>query len=146
MAQWTFENLSTGANSNPTFSSKASDVATAVALAGPGLTNPSIAAAGNPGNAWTATGFATGGTLNTANNDYFQFGIDATNYFGLVLTFNANRTNPAGGNGGPTAMSVFYTLDRTAGTPVYTQLVGAYAIPIAYNATPFTANLSRLPV
>ena len=145
VAQWAFE-LPIGANATPAFTTKASDVATATTQVGAGLTNPAIAAAGNPGNAWTATGFGTAAALNNVPlNDYFQFEIDATNYTDLVLTFHANRTTPTGvSNGGPTTMAVFYTLDRTAGVPVYTQLGGAYAIPIPYNAAVFTADFSAV--
>ena len=148
MAQWNFDNLTVGANTTPAYSSIAGDVSTATAQAGVGLgATPTIAAAGNPANAWTATSFGTATTLSTALNDYFQFGIDATNYTGLVLTFDANRTTPTGpGNvGGPANMAVFYTLDRTAGAPVYTQLGAAYAIPVTtYNATVFTADFSGI--
>ncbi len=55
MAQWTFDNIATGANSSPGYSLLASDVASATSTAGNGLGSPTISAAPK---GWYANNFA----------------------------------------------------------------------------------------
>jgi LPXTG-site transpeptidase (sortase) family protein len=136
MATWTFENGGTGAS--PTYNTKAADVAVPVATAGPGLTGAAINTGGNPGNRWQATGFASGATLTTSNNDYFQFAVDHTNYTPYRLTFDA-RTDSGGT--GPTRMAVYYSTDGTT----FNAVPAVVTVPTGFTANPmFTVDLSAL--
>jgi len=139
MAQWNFDNLSTGLNSSPTYSSLAIDVASATSSVGSGLPSPTISTTtpNSSPNSWFSNNFAsTGGTLNPADNDYFQFVIDTTNYSGINLNFYATRSGQ-----GPTTMQVHYSTDGTN----FTALTGTYSIADSvYPASPFTADLTGL--
>lgn len=137
MAQWTFDNLATGANLSPAYSSLAGDVASVTASAGSGLTSPTISTTSSHSspNNWFASGFASGASLNTANNDYFQFALDTTNYSGVSLTFYALRSNA-----GPDTMQVYYSTDGVT----FTDLAGTYSIDIAYPVSAFVADLTGL--
>src|SRR6476660_3303885 len=138
MGQWTFDNLVTGANPSPGNSFVAGDVASATASAGSGLTSPTISTTlpHSTPNSWFASGFAnTGTTLVVADNDYFEFLIDTTNYSGVNLSFFAIRSNQ-----GPNTMQVYYSIDGTN----FNALAGTYTIGTAYPASAFTADLTSL--
>src|SRR5690349_18903042 len=137
MVQWTFDNLTTGVNASPAYSSLASDVASAGSATGSGLPAPTISTAtphSSP-NSWYANNFATGTPLNTGNNDYFEFVIDTTNYTGVNLSFYAVRSAQ-----GPDSMQVYYSLDGTT----FNALAGTYTVGTAYPASAFTADLTGL--
>ncbi len=53
-------------------------------------------------------GFATGVTLTTTNNDYFEFAINTTNVSSVDLNFAARRTN-----NGPQSLAVYYGTSAT---------------------------------
>lgn len=95
---------------NPWF--VASNVATAQAFQGSGITS-SIDTAGNPANSWEAHGFARS-TFDLADNDYFQFNIDTSNFTQINMAFDARRSSP-----GPSTIFLYYS---TTGTEPYTPI------------------------
>ena len=137
MAQWTFDSLATGGNPSPNNSFLASDVASATASTGSGLTSPTISntSSHSSPNSWYSSGFATGTSLNTGNNDYFEFVIDTTNYSGVNVSFYAIRSNQ-----GPSMMQVYYSTDGIT----FNALAGTYSIGTTYPASSFIADLTGL--
>ena len=113
LAQWTMEPAA-GTTVPPAFSSKAANVASAVASAGAGITSQIDATVGNPVDSWSASGFATTTTLSTANNDYFQFAVDTTNYTNITFTFDARLDTNAHG---PGSLQLYSSTDGTTFTP-----------------------------
>ncbi|HJQ14328.1 MAG TPA: hypothetical protein VJ830_06220, partial [Anaerolineales bacterium] len=60
-------------------------------------------------NSWGSNGaIATGATLNTSNNDYFEFVLNTTGYSSVTLSFAARRTN-----NGPQNLAVYYGTSAT---------------------------------
>jgi uncharacterized repeat protein (TIGR01451 family) len=111
LALWTFP---TGFNLNAP-SPTTNNVASASAAPGPGVTpisstNSSTTADGTL--SWGSNGnITTGATLNTANDDYFQFALDTTNQTSVVLGFDALKKTP----NGPAGLAV-YTSTSTKAT------------------------------
>jgi uncharacterized repeat protein (TIGR01451 family) len=87
LAQWTMAPAA-GTSVPPAFSFKASDVTSATAAAGSGITSTINTTIGNPLNSWSANGFATSSTLSTSNNDYFEFAATTTNYTSIGFQFD----------------------------------------------------------
>ena len=113
LATWTME-PSQGTTSPPPYTYKASNVATASATIGSGISG-SITAAGNPANQWTLNGFKKG-TFSTADNEYVQFAVDTTNYSDIFFSFDQKIKN-----NGPSTLYIYYS---TTGTEPFTQLGG----------------------
>lgn len=110
LAVWNFDNLAVASNvTAPAYSYKAGNVTTALAAAGAGIIsapNPQIEANGNPTNNWRSTQFSTAATLNTANNDYFEFSVDTTNYASILFKYDSYRSGS-----GPQRMTLYYSTD-----------------------------------
>jgi len=87
-------------------------------------------------NSYTAYGWAKGNTLNTANNDYYTFTIDANTGYEIdydTFVFNAQRTNP-----GPADLQLEYSIDGGA-----FQTIGGVINPTT-TAADYTVDLSSL--
>lgn len=96
IAQWTFP---------PGFnvSSPAPTSGAGSATPGAGVNATSFPAGSN---SWGSNGgIATGATLNTTNNDYFEFVIDTSGFSSVDLTFDARRGTSANS---PTGVAVYY--------------------------------------
>lgn len=93
---------------------------TASAASGAGVT-PIDSTANYSGttHSWGANGsIATGGTLTTTNNDYFEFSLDTTNYTTVYVHFWAERKI----NNSPKGVAVYYgtsTGNPETGTSIY---------------------------
>ncbi|HZM23418.1 MAG TPA: hypothetical protein VFC02_16830, partial [Anaerolineales bacterium] len=100
MATWDFPSGFSTTSPAPTTS-------TVTAAASPGAGIVSIDSTQNNSgttHSWGSNGaIATGTTLNTANNDYFEFALDTTGYTSVTLTFAARRTN-----NGAQSLAVYY--------------------------------------
>jgi hypothetical protein len=87
----------------------------------------------NVNDTYSANGFATGGTLNTANNDYFTFTITASPGYQIDFsgfTFNGQRINS-----GPSSLVLRSSLDG------YTSNIDA-VVTTSTSAANHTINLS----
>jgi len=129
LAQW-----SLAANTNPptTPDIQAGNVLSASASTGAGIT-PSVTT-GASTYAWQAYGFNTGATLDTTQNDYFQFVIDTSQYSNISLTFDHSRRSP-----GPRNLRVYYS---TTGVEPFTATGTVINTATSWNRT--TVNLSGL--
>ena len=91
------------------------NVTTATAAPGPGVTQVSSSNSSTTSDgtlSWGSNGnITTGTTLNTANDDYFQFAINTTNQTSVTLSFDALRKTP----NGPQGLAV-YTSTSTKAT------------------------------
>lgn len=98
-----------------TITAPAATVANVTASASNGAgVNPVDSTATQSGttHSWSSNGaIATGATLSTANNDYFQFSVDTTNYSTIYLSFWAQRKI----NNSPKGIAVYY--GTSAGNP-----------------------------
>lgn len=128
MAEWTVPDTATNppdaTGGIPT--TKAADVTIALASAGIGLPITDIATneGSNDTYSWHANGGFETGAFDPANNDYFQFQIDTSEYTQVGLTFYARRTN-----NGPKDLHVYY---GTSGSPpgtLKTSFTGASGLP-----------------
>ncbi|MDE2179332.1 MAG: IPTL-CTERM sorting domain-containing protein [candidate division NC10 bacterium] len=106
LAQWTMP-TSAGTSVPPVYSSKASDVSSAVAAAGSGITTTIDTATGNPVNSWAGTGFTTAASRSAT--EYFQFAVDTTHYTNVNLSFDQTRTTNNGH--GPQKVDILYSTD-----------------------------------
>ena len=108
MARWTF---ATGFNtSSPAPSTN--NVTTVSASPGAGVTPyaSSFDHTGGTSASWGSDGsIATGATLDTANNDYFEFALNTTGYPTVYLDFWAQRRS----SNGPTGLAVYYGTSPT---------------------------------
>ncbi|HXI11176.1 MAG TPA: hypothetical protein VNM92_00825 [Thermoanaerobaculia bacterium] len=114
LAQWRFPSGFTLASPAPTVAN-----VTASASPGLGLSNPTVystnsttpATTGDGTISWGSNGgFAPGMTLNTANQDYFEFAINTTGMSTVFLTFDALFKTP----NGPKGLAVFYGTTQPA--------------------------------
>src|SRR5215211_470460 len=100
LAQWTFPTGFSISSPTPTTS-------TVTASASPGAGITSVDSTQNNSGAthsWGSNGaIDTSVTLNTANNDYFEFAVDTTGSTSVTLSFSARRTN-----NGPLSLAVYY--------------------------------------
>ena len=140
LAQWTMPPAA-GTTVPPLFSFKGSDVATATAVAGAGITSSIDTTIGNPVNAWAAIGFSNAATLTTANNDYFQFAATTTNYTAIGFKFDARLDANLHG---PRSLQLYSSTDGTTFT-AYGSAISLTATFVTYNpAFTGTANVSGL--
>jgi LPXTG-site transpeptidase (sortase) family protein len=105
LATWTFP-------SGFSLTSPAPTTSTVTASASPGAGISSIDSTQNNSgttHSWGSSGgIATGLSLNTANNDYFEFAVVTTGYTSVTLSFAARRTN-----NGPQSLAVYYGTSAT---------------------------------
>lgn len=140
LAQWTMP-TSAGTSVPPAFSFKASDVSSAAAAAGSGITSSIETTIGNPVNSWSATGFSTAATLTTSNNDYFEFAATTTNYTGIGFKFDARLD---ANSHGPTSVDLFSSTDGVTFTQ-YGSTLNPTTSFVTYNPSfTGTANTSGL--
>ena len=109
LAQWTMPPAQ-GTAVPPAFSSKASDVASAVAAAGSNITNTIDTAIGNPVNAWEGHGWSNSATPGA--NDYLQFAVTTSNYTAVTFSVDVARSAQ-----GPTSMQLSYSTDGVTFIP-----------------------------
>ena len=105
LATWTFPSGFITTSPAPTTST-----VTASASPGAGI-SPIDSTQNNSGttHSWGSSGaIATGATLNTANNDYFEFALVTTGYTSVTLSFAARRTN-----NGPQSLAVYFGTSAT---------------------------------
>ncbi len=100
-----------GLTSPPAPFFQAGNVSTAAASSGAGITTV-IDTTGNPLNSWLGYGWLK--TFDTANNEYFQFAVDTSNYTDVMFYFDAQRKSP-----GPDTAYLYYS-SNAAGP--YTQI------------------------
>ncbi|TMH23704.1 MAG: DUF11 domain-containing protein, partial [Betaproteobacteria bacterium] len=138
LAQWTMAPAA-GTSVPPAFSFKASDVTTATAAAGIGISSSIDTSIGNPVNSWAANGFATSATLSTLNNDYFEFAATTTNYTSIGFKFDARvDTNLHG----PQSLQLYSSTNGLTFT-AYGSVINPTAAFVTYNPTfSGTANTS----
>lgn len=140
LAQWVMP-TSAGTTVPPAYSFKVSDVASASAAAGAGITSTIDTSIGNPINSWAATDFSTASSLTTSDNDYFQFAATTTNYAGIGFNFDARLD---GSLNGPRSLQLYYSTDGTNFTS-YGSTISPTATFATYNPTfTGTANISGL--
>ncbi|HEY0157135.1 MAG TPA: IPTL-CTERM sorting domain-containing protein [Thermoanaerobaculia bacterium] len=125
LAQWLFASGFNTASPAPTVAN-----VTASASPGAGITSQTGTAdnTGSPAGtiSWRSNGgIATSATLDTINNDYFEFAIDTTGLISVSMSFDAFRTN-----NGARGIAVF---SSTSATPPGTQAfdAGSNALPAA---------------
>lgn len=102
MASWGFPTGFTPSSPAPSVN----NITTATAAPGAGLTAVASTTnhSGLSSSSWSSNGsVATGTSLATTNNDYFQFALNTTGYTKIYLTFWAQRTNS-----GPQGLAVYY--------------------------------------
>ncbi|HEX6795320.1 MAG TPA: hypothetical protein VF304_15845, partial [Casimicrobiaceae bacterium] len=109
LAQWTMEPAA-GATVPPAVSSKASNVASAVASAGAALTSQIDTGIGNPVNSWSASGFPTTTTFSTASTAYLQFAVDTSNYTNITFSLDGRLDN---NQHGPASVQLASSTDGT---------------------------------
>jgi hypothetical protein len=118
LAQWT---MPIGDTNPPTPTTKASDVLTATASPGQGLTGVLDTSEGNPLGSLRTFGYANAGPIVTGTSPYYQFAVDTSQYTQVALTFDASRKNP-----GPDSLFLYYSTNGTT----WTQFNGsAYSPP-----------------
>lgn len=103
LAQWSMA-ATTNPPTNPDI--RAGNVVSASASAGAGLTASITTGASTY--AWQAYGFSTSTTLDMAQNDYYQFAVDTSQYSNISITFDHQRRSP-----GPRNLRVAYSTDPT---------------------------------
>lgn len=112
LTAWTFPSGFNVSSPSPTTST-----VTASASPGAGIV-PVDSTQNNSGatNSWGSNGaIATGATLSTANNDYFEFAINTTSFSSVTLSFAARRTN-----NGPQSLAIYYGTSATSpGAPAF---------------------------
>ena len=102
VAQWDF---GTVAAPTLTVSTVWAGVGTATIVAGNGLTTASDTTLGGPAaSSMRMYGWQNAGPINTATSAYVEFAIDTDSYTGVVLQFNARRSNP-----GPSTSEIWYS-------------------------------------
>ena len=102
VAQWDF---GTVAAPTLTVSTVGAGVGTATIAAGNGLTTASDTTQGSPAaSSMRMYGWQNAGPINTATSAYVEFAIDTDSYTGVVLQFNARRSNP-----GPSTSEIWYS-------------------------------------
>src|SRR6266404_2701527 len=140
LAQWTMAPAA-GTSVPPAFSFKASDVTTATAAAGIGISSSIDTSIGNPVNSWAANGFATSATLSTLNNDYFEFAATTTNYTSIGFKFDARLDANLHG---PQSLQLYSSTNGLTFT-AYGSVISPTAAFVTYNPTfSGTANTSGL--
>jgi hypothetical protein len=103
LARWTLPITDTNP---PTPTTRASDVVTATASAGQGLTGELDTAAGNPAASLRLYGWAKFPPLVTAISPYYQFAIDTSQYTAVKMQFDAERKA-----NGPDNVFIYYSAD-----------------------------------
>jgi len=115
MARWTFPTGFTVSSPAPS----TNNVGSASASPGAGVVPyaSSFDHTGGSSLSWGSDGaIASGATLDTANNDYFEFAVNTTGFSRVILDFWAQRRS----NNGPEGMAVYYGTSPTPpGTSVY---------------------------
>ncbi len=92
LATWNFDNLANGPISNPSFSSKAANVAFATAsYSGTGTNAVTTAEAFSGQRSWSGAGWVADDNLPEPNmsQTHFRFDVDTTNYGGVFIEFRA---------------------------------------------------------
>ena len=140
LAQWTMAPAA-GTTVPPAYSFKASNVTTATAAAGSGITSTINTTIGNPVNSWSANGFSTAASLTTSNDDYFEFVATTTNYTSIGFNFDARLDTNLHG---PQSLHLYSSTDGSTFT-AYGSTISPTATFTTYNpAFGGTANTNGL--
>ncbi|MDH5209702.1 MAG: hypothetical protein OEW34_13760, partial [Burkholderiaceae bacterium] len=136
LATWTME-PGAGTTSPPAFTTRATDVASATATAGAGVTTVIDTAVGNPVNAWAGYGWSTSATPSAG--DEMIFAVTTTNYTSVTFAFDASRSGT-----GPTSLQLSYSTDGVSYTN-YGGVLSPGTAFVSYSpALPGAANASGL--
>jgi uncharacterized repeat protein (TIGR01451 family) len=116
LATWTMPASGQGSGGPPPpYTTKAGDVASAVASTSVLMTNSIVTGEGNPANAWAGQGFAKTGTPAGDTAPYFAFAVDTSQYSGVGISLDFKRDTNWGGGGSDTP--TMYVYSSTTGLP-----------------------------
>jgi uncharacterized repeat protein (TIGR01451 family) len=118
LATWTMPASGQGSGGPPPpFTTRAANVASAIASTSAGMTNSIVSGEGNPPNAWAGQGFQRTGTPDGDTAPYFEFAIDTSQYTGVGIALDFKRdTNWGGGASDTPTMYVYSSTTGSAGS------------------------------
>jgi uncharacterized repeat protein (TIGR01451 family) len=118
LASWSMPASGQGSGGPPPpYTTRAANVASAIASTSSGMTNSIVTAEGNPANAWAGQGFPKTGTPDGDTAPYFEFAIDTSQYSGVGISLDFKRdTNWGGGASDTPTMYVFSSTTGSAGS------------------------------